>query len=141
MNGERRELMSSLSNKRKAQLLFWAFLFVLVFIANLPSKEDKLEPFPAPDPDKGRALGWDFKEGDYRYESEKDREFIPHTRAKAPSTKPYRVRHGLKITSLDDIKNIDDLNDYIDQRSRRKVIYIREEITEDDARDILDYGY
>ncbi len=134
--------MNSTNKPKKAQIIFWAFFFVLIFIANLPSDEFKGQGnFPAPDPDKGRALGWDFQKEEYRYESAEDREFNPRVPAKTTNTKATKERHGLKITSLDDIKDIDDLNDYIDQRTKSKVIYIQEEITEDDARDILDYGH
>jgi hypothetical protein len=138
-HGERREKMPGMTNSRKAQLVFLAGFFTLMFIANLPPKRNELPEFPKPDPEKGTSLGWNFKEQEYRYASEYQGERLPAGRANAPKAKPTRVRHGLKITSLEDIKSLEDLNDYIDKRSSRTIIYRDYEMTEDEAEDILDY--
>jgi len=127
--------MSKLSQASKIGLFLWASFMGLVLISSLGQHKEKPPEyiFPSPDPNRGQAWGWNFHTNEYRYASKFKGELPP---AKASKVRSRRVSSDLRITDLRDIKDIHDLDQYI---NNQRVIVIREEFTEDDARDLLDY--
>ena len=123
----------------KGALLLLAGFLSLMFISQLPSKKsNELADFPKPDPNRGIAWGWDFKKQEYRYESYSTRESPP---AKAPNTPGQYKSSRMKITSLEQIKTIQDLEEYTKQNQKLVIIYRDREVTEDEAMDILDRAH
>lgn len=120
-----------MSNRTKA--IFTLALFTLIIVANLPETKPEAEYFPAPDPSRGVSWGYDFHKHDYRYESSYNGPPLGITN---PPAKAHKSKAGIRVNRLSDIKDIHDLDDYLKQNER--VVYIQQEITEDEAADILD---
>lgn len=115
--------------------ILWAMFMIIMTITTLSEEKPATDySFPTPDPNKGEAWGYDFHKQEYRYRSE----FQGELPAKVHKVKARTKSTGLKINSLEDIKDIDDLKRLI--RDNSSEIYIKQkEFTEDDARDLLDY--
>ena len=114
--------------KTKVKIGTFIFFMILMYIANTPVKKIPTEPFPAPDPNMGRAWGYDFKKKEYRYESKTSKSY-PSPRANASNNK-----RNLRINRLSDIKDLDDLEDLINSTKQNG----HEDMDEDEAADILD---